>query len=134
TLAVMEAEEKERRRIAADLHDGIGQILATASIQMNKTKKGQSVIDEMEALINQASSEIRAISHQVTPELLLNYGLTKTLEHEVSRLNSATDDTRFELYIHQENSLPDDMISLTIYRCFQELSSNIIKHAAASMV
>jgi two-component system, NarL family, sensor kinase len=134
TLAVMETEEKERRRIAGDLHDGVGQTLAAASLQLAKARKGQLSLDKVDELISQACTEVRTLSHQVTPELLLHHGLVKALEQAVDRLNDANDRTVFNLFTHIEEPLDDDMASLTLYRCFQELCTNTIKHAGASEV
>jgi two-component system, NarL family, sensor kinase len=134
TMAVMEAEEKERRRIAADLHDGVGQTLAAASMQLAKARKDQMCLDKVDDLIGQACTEVRTLSHQVTPELLLHYGLVKAIEQAVSRLNDANDRTVFTLYTHIEGILEDEMVALTLYRCFQELCTNILKHAHASRV
>lgn len=133
-IAVMEAEEKERRRIAGDLHDGVGQMLAAASMQLIKAKKGGLPLEKVDELIGRAGREVRNISHQVTPELLLHYGLVRAIEQEVDRLNEAHDSTHFELFTHVEAPLKDDMLSLTLYRCFQELCANISKHAKASEV
>lgn len=134
TIAIMEAEEKERKRIAGDLHDGVGQMLAAASIQLAKAKKGLLPLDKVDEMIRNAGAEVRNISHQVTPELLLHYGLVKALELEVDRLNEAHDHTSFSLYTHIEAPLTDEMLSLTLYRCFQELCANILKHARATEV
>jgi two-component system, NarL family, sensor kinase len=134
SMAVMAAEEKERGRLAGDLHDGVGQILAAASLQLQKAKKGLLPLDTVEEVIGSAATAVRRISHQVTPELLLHYGLVKALEQEVDRLNQAGDPTRFSLFTHIEAPLPDEMLSLVLYRCFQELSSNILKHAQARQV
>lgn len=134
SIAVVQAEEKERRRIAADLHDGVGQMLAAASLQLNKAIKGQLPLEKVDELITKASSEVRNLSHQVTPELLLHYGLVKAIEHSIDRLNEANDKTVFALFTHIEEPLHDELISLTLYRCFQELSTNILKHAQATNV
>lgn len=134
TIAIMEAEEKERRRIAGDLHDGVGQMLAAASIQLEKAKRGQLPLDKVDEMIRSAGTEVRNISHQVTPELLMHHGLVKALELEVDRLNESHDQTSFSLYTHIEKALEDEMLSLTLYRCFQELCVNILKHAKATEV
>ncbi len=134
TIAIMEAEEKERRRIAGDLHDGVGQMIAAASIQLEKAKKGLTPLDKVDEMIRSAGTEVRNISHKVTPELLMHHGLVKALEIEVDRLNDAQDQTRFSLYTHIEQPMEDEMLSLTLYRCFQELCANILKHARATEV
>lgn len=134
TLAVMEAEEKERRRIGGDLHDGVGQILSAASLQLNKAKKGQLPLDKVHELIDQAYTEVRNLSHQVTPELLLHYGLVNALEQAVNRWNDGSDKPVFTLFTHIEEPLTHEMASLTLYRCFQELCTNVVKHAQASQV
>lgn len=134
TMAVIETEEKERRRIAADLHDVVGQTLAAAAVQLNKAGNGQTSLHKVDELINQACTEVRNLSHQVTPELLLTRGLAKTMEQAVGKLNDVSDKMGFTLFTHIEQSLDDDLLSLTVYRCFQELSTNIIKHAKATTV
>jgi two-component system, NarL family, sensor kinase len=134
TLAVMETEEKERRRIAGDLHDGVGQTLAAAALQLTKARQGQLPLDKVDELLHQACSEVRTLSHQVTPELLLHYGLVKAIEQAVDRLNEANDGTSFTLYTHVEEPLDHELAQLTLYRCFQEISNNILRHARATGV
>lgn len=134
TLAVMEAEEKERRRLAGDLHDGVGQTLAAAALQLAKVRKGNGPLDKVDELIAQAGSEVRSLSHQVTPELLLHYGLVRAMEQAVDRLNEAGDGTVFTLYTYLDVPPANDMAALTLYRCFQELCTNALKHARASHV
>jgi signal transduction histidine kinase len=134
TIAVMEAEENERRRIAGDLHDGVGQMIAAASVQLEKARRGQLPLDKVDEMIRNAGIEVRNISHQVTPELLLHHGLVKALEFETDRLNEAQDQVVFSLFVHEETPVNDEMLSLTLYRCFQELSANILKHASANNV
>ena len=134
SIAVVEAEEKERKRIAADLHDGVGQMLVAASMQLNKAIKGQLPLEKVDELITKAGMEVRNLSHQVTPELLLHYGLIKAVEISIDRLNDASDKMVFTLFTHVQEPLHDELIELTIYRCFQELSANTLKHSQASMV
>lgn len=134
SIAVMQAEEKERKRIAADLHDGVGQMLAAISLQLNKAINGQLPLEEVDDLVTKASSEVRNLSHQVTPELLLHHGLVKAIEHSIERLNHANDRTVFSFFAHIEEPLNNEVVALNIYRCFQELCTNILKHSQASKV
>ncbi|RYY67623.1 MAG: tetratricopeptide repeat protein [Chitinophagaceae bacterium] len=134
TLAVMEAEEAERRRIAGELHDGVTQTLAAAAMQLNKARDGSATLDKVDDLLGQAGSEVRSLSHQVTPELLLHFGLEKALAQAVEKLNDASTHTTFTLFTHIEGPLPGDMLSLALYRSFQELCNNVLKHAGAGAV
>lgn len=129
--AVMEAEERERRRLAADLHDGVGQTLAAASLHLQKAQEGKAPIQRVDELLLQAGKEVRALSHQVTPELLLKHGLTQALERGVDTLNSGGG-TRFELYLHGDGPELPGARALALYRCFQEITGNILKHAEAT--
>ncbi|TCJ12650.1 tetratricopeptide repeat protein [Flaviaesturariibacter flavus] len=132
TIAVMQAEEAERRRIAGELHDGVAQTLAAAALQLAKARSGQASLDRVENLLEQAGTEVRSLSHQMTPELLLHFGLAKTMAQAVNELNDAGPKTRFTLFTHVDGPLHDNLLSLALYRSFQELCTNILKHSEAT--
>ncbi len=83
---VIITEEKERKRIAADLHDGLGPVLSSvnlyyqAYIDEKNTKKKAVIEKKLKKIINDAVLEVSRISHNISPNMLENNGLIVALE------------------------------------------------------
>ncbi len=137
--AVIEGEEKERRRMARDLHDGLGALLATVKMWINALYKEEpqlqqsSTCRKAENLIDNACEAVRAISHNVAPNVLEQLGLVAAIEEmcdSVGRINAL----EVDFMAHGLEEDFDDPLRLTIYRIIQELLRNIVKHAQAQSV
>lgn len=134
--SILETEESERRRIAADLHDGVCQMLAAASLQIDLQRRDRPEdpgLKKTYEILELTRREVRSVSHQMTPELLLEHGLANAISEGVSQLNSASSGTHFNFFQDMRGEIPDGSISVVLYRAFQELTLNILKHAHASM-
>jgi two-component system, NarL family, sensor kinase len=136
--AIIEAEEKERIRIARELHDGIGQQLSAAkmnlsafesSIEENKKDNYRQLME----LVDDAVKEVRNISHNMMPNALLRSGLSSAVREFVNKLSS-TNTLKIDLHIVGLNERLDGSIETVLYRVIQECVSNIIKHAQASHI
>ena len=136
---MIEGQEAERRRIAKDLHDGLGGLLATVSTQMAQI---QSNIDELASIdlyqsanhmIDQACDEVRRISHNMMPGVLRLEGLQGALEEIIDQLQSVHD-MQVDSTIDFEESRLDESQSHMLYRITQELINNVVKHSRADLV
>ena len=135
---VLETEEKERTRIAKDLHDGIVQDLVAIKHQLNKTvdlepNESKENVKSIALDIERAGNELRDISYQMMPLTLKEYGLEKALDSLLQKtcgaLNISYD---FELInVHQKL---EEKIEVSIYRICQELINNSVKHSQASQI
>jgi signal transduction histidine kinase len=136
--ATLDGREKERERIAHELHDGIAGSLAGIKLQLTKVAEQHYALRGLEKIIKNIDSiyeEVRTISHNLSPLNVLNQSFIDLLR---SQLNQLTESCAFELtfvcYPEDElNGLPDS-IKIEVYRIIQELLTNIIKHAEAISV
>ncbi|PKP21909.1 MAG: hypothetical protein CVU05_05820 [Bacteroidetes bacterium HGW-Bacteroidetes-21] len=136
--AVIEAEEKERIRIAKDLHDGIGQLLSTARVNMAALEGDINTEDE--ALLNNALNvidesikEVRSISHNMMPVALVEFGLVKAVDVLVMRVSEANIFKIYFLHSGLEERI-EQSVEISIYRIIQEVLNNMIKHSKAANV
>lgn len=122
---LLSLQEVERRRIAKDLHDGLGQQLLVIKNKLNKV-----VEEDTKKLVNQAIEEVRLISRDLHPFQLQEMGLTKAIENTINLVDENT-----SLFISAEIDNIDNLFSkedeVNIYRIIQESLSNILKHAEA---
>jgi len=129
--AVIEAEEQQRVRIARDLHDGIGQLLSAARLNMGSIKVNESdttAVNNALSLLDDSIKEVRSVSHEMMPGTLMKQGLESALREFMGKLQGL----KTELTILGiENRLPADKETI-IYRAIQELVTNIIRHAHAT--
>lgn len=135
--AVVDAQQKERKGIAKEIHDTLGSFLATLKYQHEAGKEladspaGQEQFQLMEKLIGQTATEVRSIAHQMATGEKFDFDLKAAIDQLINRIRSTQQfDLEFN-YIGLANPLPRDM-ELTLYRVTQELLSNILKHAQAS--
>jgi signal transduction histidine kinase len=137
--AVVQATEEERKRISKDLHDGIGQQLSALrmglqklSAQQEDTALGKELTEFSEAF-SRSADEVRQISHQIMPRVLLEKGLKAALAEMLeSSFKLAKIDYEFEHFKVEECF--NERMEIALYRIAQELVNNIIKHSGASQV
>ena len=135
--ALLNAELTERRCIAAELHEGVAQILSAARMNLSGAQDGLSFADDRKAgtfhkavaLLEQGCAEIRTLSHQVMPEVLMRAGLPAAL----NALAGLADQSLLEVsvYVSPISEAAPMHTRLTIYRMAQEALSNTMKHARA---
>lgn len=131
--AMIEGQEKERSRIAADLHDGLGGLLTSVKSHFNSLPTPAAELDlfgKTNRLIDDACVEVRRISHNMMPRALSLSGLSGALEDLAQDLEKQGVRCDLEM-IGLDNTPLDATQSVTIYRIIQELSNNVVKHAQA---
>ncbi|NQZ78543.1 MAG: sensor histidine kinase [Ekhidna sp.] len=129
--AVIEAEEKERKRIAQELHDGLGQLLSTARLSISSLED-ENVNEQLAhaiKMIDMAVDETRNISHNLMPNALTSTGLKEALL-DLGRKVNKSGSLHLELSI-EDLSYFNESQSISIYRIVQEVLNNTIKYADA---
>ncbi|WP_255154729.1 ATP-binding protein [Ferruginibacter sp. HRS2-29] len=133
--ASIAGEQKERTRMARELHDGIGGLISAAKMNFELARKKipqESAGDFTDGLklLEEAGIELRQAAHNLIPETLLQEGLSAAVAAYCERLSSkGTTTISFQSFGEQQHIGPS--YDLTIYRIIQELVHNIIKHARA---
>jgi signal transduction histidine kinase len=133
--AVIQTEEKERKRIASDLHDGLGPLLSAAKLYFQAYIDAEDKADiesRLISIIDSAIDDSSRISHNISPHILEKYGLKIALENFVSEMNIGKN-TRFDMSFEKINRF-DLKVELTIYRTILELIHNTVKHAKAAHI
>ncbi|MCC6702764.1 MAG: sensor histidine kinase [Fluviicola sp.] len=135
---MIDTEEKERARIAKDLHDGVAQDLTAIYHNVYRlveqlSGENQEQANQLLAHIKQTSNEVRTISHQMMPIVLQEKGLIQALEELFNRsLTPVSIQHTFDVFGIDER-LPQK-IEISMYRIIQELINNIVKHSGATEV
>lgn len=131
---VMDAENKERRRIASELHDSLGQLLSAArmNLSMVNTTDEQPSLMQANKVIDEAAREVRHISHNLMPASLQELGLPAALR-QMARNMSPQGQPAIHLDLDQYLSATDD-IEMSVYRMVQEMITNSIRHGKAGQI
>jgi signal transduction histidine kinase len=133
--AVINGEEKERSRIAKDLHDGVAGMLAAVKMHFS-TIADVKVLQQIDGfqqgmgLLNEASQEIRKTAHNLMPEILLAHGLDSALQRYCVNISNSRLQIQYDAW--GDITRYKESFELAVYRIVQELLHNVVKHSGAS--
>ncbi|GAB3241897.1 hypothetical protein GCM10027346_37820 [Hymenobacter seoulensis] len=133
--AVLEAQEAERRRMAEDLHNGVGQLLYAAKLHLEQlSRENTSPIvaqtqHRVAQLLSSAIIQTRELSHQLVPLVLTDFGLAEALRQLCRQCG--TPDLQLEAVASPTLVVPGEL-ALPLYRMSQELIANVARHAGAT--
>lgn len=139
--AMLEGQEIERRRLAKEIHDGIGPLMSTIKLNLDglkndvdvKEAKATKKIVAMEELVQSVSTDLRSISHALMPSALVDFGLVMALQNLCSKANDSGK-VNIEFYHSgMKERLPQN-IELSLFRITQELLNNAFKYAQAETI
>ena len=131
--AMIAGQEKERSRIAGELHDDLGALMTNVRMHFESLKSSQApeLFDKTDALLHEAYQKVRSIAHAKNSGVIANQGLLKAvkdLAKKVSQLNAL----EIQVVHHGMTNRLENSLELSIFRIIQELITNIIKHAQAT--
>ena len=138
TKAILEAEETERQRIAKELHDGVGQMMSAAKMNLSAFEHAatfastdqKQAFENIISLVDDSCKEVRSVSHNMMPNALLKNNLAAAIKEFLDKI----DHRQLQVHLYTEgleDRLPSD-VETVLYRVIQECVNNVIKHAEAS--
>jgi signal transduction histidine kinase len=136
---IIQTEEKERKRFAKDLHDGLGPLLSTVKMsvsslaQMKHNEASREIVENTELVINEAIKSLKEISDNLSPHVLNNFGLVRALSNFSNKIN-ITKTIRINLVSNLKDERFDNNVEVVLYRVVCELINNTIKHAKAKKI
>ena len=131
------AEERERRRLALELHDRIGQGLAVVKLkleslkQISRTPAQAAKVDDVKDLLNSIVKATRSLTSAISPPILYELDFGQSLGWLVEYFNRQFD-IPIDLSVDQKFEFLPESTRIMLFRCVQELLMNMIKHAKAS--
>lgn len=136
--AIIEGQEKERQRIANELHDDLGGSMATIklyfnSLQEKTTKNKGELFSKTNTLLDEAYKKIRQIAHAKNSGVIAKQGLLNAVEQMAEKISAANRVAIIVKDFGLDNRL-ENSLELTLFRIIQELTTNVIKHAKATYV
>jgi signal transduction histidine kinase len=138
SVLILEGQEEERKRIAMDIHDGIGQMLTSLkfqieSIDVKEIAVAEQKIAEVDQLIKQVIKEVRRVTFNLKPTVLGDYGLQAALNVFMREIGKLTDIKLIYNTAGEIDRLPQK-IENNIFRIIQEAINNAIKYSGASFI
>jgi signal transduction histidine kinase len=137
--ASIKSQEEERQRIAADLHDDAGPLLATARLYLNENLVNQEKAQQLQSIFNakqiidETIQLIRNISHSLMPPTLKNFGLESAVNDFFQKINgSGSLNVNCRFHDYKIRLKPEK--ELIVFRIIQELINNVLKHSNASFI
>lgn len=137
---MIETEEKERKRFAADLHDELGPILSTLKLYTDllkkdefKNTKREEVLKNVDELCNLAIRTAKEISAKITPNILHDFGLAIAL-HEFCKFINESGAIKIIIKSDNYKVTTRNLIETVLYQATKELINNTIKHASAEKI
>ena len=136
-------QESERRRIAADLHDGLGQTLslvklsieeAARSVSAGVSGKVAATLERLAPTVKSALAELRRISMNLRPSTLDDLGILATLSWYFREFEAACPNMDLEHEISVQEADVPNLLKISIFRIVQEATSNALKHARAERI
>lgn len=136
---IIDAQEDERKRIAKDIHDGIGQMLTALkfnieSVNTNKPELIEQKVEDLKILTKELIQGVRMATFNLTPPELTDHGIASALQTLTQKLAKLT--SRNILFENQSdfNGRFDSLIEINLYRITQEAVNNAIKYAGSEYI
>lgn len=135
--AMISGQEVERKRIAQDLHDGLGALLSTVQNHFTSIRAEIEKLHKLDVytkaneLLDEACAEVRKIAHNMMPGTLVKLGLAPALKDLCENLSAASG-IQIQFHAFGMEDRLDDATEITIYRLAQESLNNVIKHSHAT--
>lgn len=135
--SLLYGQEEERKRLARELHDGIGVLLSSVKMQftnyIDKNPENTNLLVKATSALDEASNDIRRISHNMMPGILTKLGLSEAIRDLMEDVNETTG-ILAECQIMGITTRLAENVEIMIFRIIQELVNNVLKHARASQV
>jgi len=137
--AIIHTEENERKRLAKDLHDGLGPLLSTVKMSLSALSMDRGAANKMDMIenslqtVNESIRSLKEISNNLSPHILENFGLASAIQSFCSKI----DQTR-KIRIHFRTNINEQRykgnIEVILYRCVCELITNTMQHGNAGTI
>jgi len=131
--AVIGSQEEERKRFAADLHDGFGQMISALRLSLSREVVEKPTVDHALGVLNDMNVEIRNIAFNLMPQALVKSGLQEALKEFAARINRSGGIT-ISVQTYDVDKEMSNEHSIALYRICQEWVNNVIKYSGANQI